>query len=103
MVQLFRTSTPQYVVCGTDDQHFDIFNKKRKAIKKALEMAMEYPGTTFQVCEKVNWESKVIFSINIEVKCKFEDVPDYYHNIIDLCRNKLDKMKFWRKPDGSSD
>ena len=69
MVQPFRTSTPQYVVCGTDDQHFDIFNKKRKAIKKALEMAMEYPGTTFQVCEKINWESKVIFSINIDVKC----------------------------------
>lgn len=103
MVQPFRTSTPQYVVCGIDGQYFNIFNKKSKAIKKALEMAMEYSGTTFQVCEKINWESTVIFSINIDVKLKFEDIPDYYDNIIDLCRIKLNKMKFWRKPDGSSD
>lgn len=103
MVKPLQTSIPQYCVCGIDGQHFDIFNKKKKAIKKAIEMAMEFPNTTFQVLEKVNWESTVIFSININVQNKFENIQDYYCGLIDLCNAKLNKMKFWRKPDGSSD
>jgi hypothetical protein len=99
MKQPFTTDSPVYAIRGMDSCQFNVFNKRAKAISNAIKMAAEYPGNTFQVFEKRNWEEKVIFSINLDLSYKFEDVQTFYQAMIEVFKSKLNKTKFWRSSD----
>lgn len=99
----FTTDIPTYVIRGESSLQLDVFNKKQKAIKAAIKMASEYSGITFHVIEKQNWSEEVIFSITLNYTTKFENLPLLYKGIVDVFQAKLNKIKFWRKADGSSD
>lgn len=103
MAQPLTTDVPTYVIRGVDSLQFDIFYKKQKAIKKAIKMASEYAGVTFQVIERQNWNEKIIFSITLDCNTGFENLPCLYKAMVDVFQEKLNKTKFWRKVDGSSD
>src|SRR5271157_514615 len=92
-------ATPRYRIEGVNGEYFDVFNKRANAIKAAIKMATEYPGTTFVVVKKVNLKDKVIFRFEIEIDFQFDDVQDVYRGIIEAYQKKLDKTKYWRKPD----
>jgi hypothetical protein len=99
MTQPFTTDIPIYVIRGGDSCQFNVFNKRSKAIKNAIKMATQYSGTSFQVIEKRNWEEKVIFSINLDVSHKFEDIQTFYQAMLEIFKSKLSKTRFWRKTD----
>ena len=94
-------ATPRYRIEGVKGEYFDVFGKRANAIKAAIKMATEYPGTTFVVVKKVNLKDKVIFRFKIEAQCEFDDLQDMYRSIIEVYQEKLDKTKYWRKPDDS--
>ena len=95
----FTPATPRYRVEGVKGEYFDVFNKRVNAIKAAVKMAAEYPGTTFLVVKKVNLKDKVIFRFKIEAEYQFDDVQDVYRAVIEVFQKKFDKTKYWRKPD----
>lgn len=94
-------ATPRYRIEGVKGEYFDVFNKKANAIKAAIAMAVEYPGTTFLVNRKSLVSEKIIFSFKIEADYRFDDVQDVYNGIIEAYQSKLDKTKYWRKPDAT--
>jgi translation initiation factor 2 alpha subunit (eIF-2alpha) len=100
MAQSFTIATPRYRVVGVKGEYFDIFNKRANAIKKAIEMAVEYSGTTFLVEKVVLGKSEIIFRYKVDVQFAFDDLQTVCENIIKVYQKKLGKTKFWRKSDG---
>lgn len=98
MPKAMTAGTPRYRVEGVKGEYFDVFNKRKNAIKAAIKLATEYPGTTFLVIKKTT-EDKVVFRFKIEVDFQFDDVQDFYRGVIEVFQKKLDKTKYWRKPD----
>lgn len=101
MRKVFTAATPRYRIESVKGEYFDVFNKRANAINAAIKMAVEYPGTTFVVVKKVNLKDKVIFRFKIEVDFDFDDLQNVYRSIIEVYQKKLDKTKYWRKPDDS--
>jgi|SRR6185369_13507919 hypothetical protein len=99
----FTIATPRYAVESVKGDHFDIFNKRVNAIKAAIKLASEYPGTTFVVVKKVFRKRKVIFSFQLDIHMDFDDMQDVFKNIIDVYQKKLGKTKYWRKSNGTND
>lgn len=95
-------ATPRYRLEGVKGEFFDVFAKKANAIKAAVQMAAEYPGTTFLVVRTTFLKKKVVFRFKLEIEYQFEDIQDVYRGIIDVYQDKLDKTKYWRKPDVST-
>jgi len=91
--------TPRYLIENERGDHFDIFNQRKNAIKKAISLGIEYPGATFLVIKRVNQKNNVIFRFKIDVECSINDIQDMYRGIIDSYQGKLDKTRFWRKAD----
>jgi hypothetical protein len=98
MPKAMTAGTPRYRVEGVKGEYFDVFNKRKSAIKAAIKLATEYPGTTFLVVKKT-LKDKVIFRFKIEVDFQFDDIQDFYRGVIEAYQKKLDKTKYWRKPD----
>lgn len=92
-------ATPRYRIEGVKGEYFDVFNKRKNAIKAAITLAIEYPGATFLVVKKVNFKDKIVFRFKVEVDFQFDDVQDFYRGVIEAYQEKLDKTKYWRKPD----
>jgi hypothetical protein len=44
-------------------------------------------------------KKKVVFRFKIETEFQFDDVQDVYRSVIEVYQAKLDKTKYWRKPD----
>jgi ATP-dependent Clp protease ATP-binding subunit ClpA len=97
----FTPATPRYRIEGVKGEYYDVFSKRANAIKAAVKMAAEYPGTTFLVVKKVNLKDKVIFRFKIETEFKFDDLQDVLRGIVEVYQEKLDKTAYWRKPDDS--
>ena len=94
-------SASRYRIEGVKGEYYDVFNKRANAIKAAIAMAIEYPGTTFLVVKKSLLKQKVVFSYKIESNFRFEDLRAVYSGVIEAYQNKLNKTKYWRKPDDS--
>lgn len=92
-------ATPRYRIEGVKGEYFDVFNKKSNAIKAAIALAVEHPGTTFLVARTSLVSRKIIFRYKVETEFSFNDLQDVYRSIIEVYQNKLDKTKYWRKPD----
>ena|ERR1700674_3517842 len=92
-------ATPRYRIESVKGDFFDVFNKRINAIKAAIKLAAEYPGTTFVVVKKVNFKDKTIFSFKVEVNCEFDDIQDMYQGILEAYQEKLNKTRYWRKSD----
>lgn len=92
-------AAPRYRIQGVKGEYFDVFSKRANAIKAAIKMATEYPGTTFVVVKKTNVTEKTIFSFKIEVDFQFDDIQDVYGGVVEAFQKKLNKTKYWRKPD----
>lgn len=90
--------TPRYRIESVKGEYFDVFNKRANAIKAAIKMATEYPGSTFLVVKKT-LEDKIIFSFRVDADFQFDDIKDVYQGIVEAYQKKLDKTKYWRKPD----
>ena len=99
MAKAYSIAVPRYHIGGLNGEVFDVFNKKRNAIKAAINMAIEYPGATFRVIKKVFHKETIIFSFKIELDMDFSDLQDIYAEIVKTYQHKLDKTKFWRKTD----
>lgn len=99
MGKSFTIATPRYRIEGVKGEYFDVFNKRANAIKAAVKMAAEYPGTTFLVVKKVNHKDKVIFRFKVEVQFEFDDLQDMCKAVIETYQEKLSKTKYWRKPE----
>lgn len=95
-------ATPRYRLEGVKGEFFDVFAKKANAIKAAIEMATEYPGTTFLVVRTTLLKKKVVFKMKIEMDFQFDDIRDVYGSMVGVYQQKLDKTKYWRKPDVST-
>lgn len=95
----FTIATPRYFIESVKGDHFDVFNQRTNAIRCAIKMATEYPGTTFVVVKKANYKRKIIFQFKIDIQMDFDDLTDVYQAVIDSYQKKLDKTKFWRKLD----
>lgn len=99
----FTLATPRYAIENSKGDNLDIFRRRANAIKAAIKLAVEYPGTTFVVVKKVFRKKKVIFSFRIDAQLDFDDVQDFYRSIIEVYQKKFNKTRYWRKSDGSSD
>lgn len=95
-------ATPRYRVEGVKGEFYDVFAKKANAIKAAVQMATEYPGTTFLVVRTTLVKKKIVFKFKLDIEYQFTDLQDVYRGIIDVYQEKLDKTKYWRKPDAST-
>jgi|SRR5579885_1222506 len=95
----FTIATPRYRIEGEKGEYFDVFNKRTNAIKAAIKMAAEYPGTTFLVVKLVFHKRKVVFRFKVDTQFDFDDLQDVYRGIIEVYQKKLDKTRFWRKSD----
>ena len=94
-----KGSTPRYRIEGVKGQYYDVFSKRANAIKAAVEMAVEYPGTTFLVVRTTLVSRKVIFKYRVEIEFDFNDLQDVYRGIVEVYQERLNKTKYWRKPD----
>jgi hypothetical protein len=94
-----KGSTPRYRIEGVKGQYYDVFSKRANAIKAAIEMAVEYPGTTFLVVRTTLVSRKVIFKYKVEIEFNFNDLQDVYRGIVEVYQERLNKTKYWRKPD----
>jgi hypothetical protein len=92
-------SSSRYRIQGVKGEYFDVFNKRANAVKAAIKMAAEYPGTTFVVVKKSLLKEKIIFSFKIEAEFQFDDIQDVYDGIVETYQIKLNKIKYWRKSD----
>lgn len=100
MTKQVTFGTPRYRIEGVKGEYFNVFKRRANAIKAAIKMATEYPGTTFLVIKRVVYKEQVIFRFKIENTFEFDDLQDVYNGIIEVYQQKLDKTKFWRKSDG---
>lgn len=92
-------ASPRYRIEGVKGEYFDVFSKKANAIKAAIALAVEHTGTTFLVVRTTLLKKKVVFSFKLEAEYKFDDIQDVYQGIVDVYQEKLNKTKYWRKPD----
>ena len=92
-------SSPRYRVEGVKGEYFDVFAKRANAIKAAIVLATEHPGTTVLVVRTTLLKKKIVFRFKIETEYQFDDLQAVYQGIIDVYQEKLDKTKYWRKPD----
>lgn len=92
-------SSPRYRVEGVKGEYFDVFAKRANAIKAAVALAVEHPGTTFLVVRTTLIKKKIVFQFKIEAEFQFDDLQDVYRGIIEVYQKKLDRTKYWRKPD----
>jgi len=102
-MKAFTLATPRYAVESANGTHCDVFNKRANAIKAAIELAAEYPGTTFQVVKKAMHKRKIIFSFMVSVQMDFDDLQSVYGGIAATFQKKLDKTRYWRKLDEPGD
>jgi len=91
--------SPRYRIEGVKGEYFDVFSKKANAIKAAIALAVEHTGTTFLVVRTTLVKKKVVFSFKLEAEYQFDDIQDVYQGIVDVYQEKLNKIKYWRKPD----
>ena len=91
--------SPRYRIEGVKGEYFDVFSKKSNAIKAAIALAVEHTGTTFLVVRTTLIKKKVVFSFKLEAEYQFDDIQDVYQGIVDVYQKKLNKTKYWRKPD----
>lgn len=96
-----KGSTPRYRIEGVKGEYFDVFAKRANAIKAAISMAVEYPGTTFLVVRTTLVSQKIIFRYKVEAEFSFDDLQDVYRGLVEVYQEKLNKTKYWRKPDDS--
>lgn len=96
-----KGSTPRYRIESVKGQYFDVFAKRANAIKAAISMAVEYPGTTFLVVRATLVSRKIIFRYKVETEFSFNDLQDVYRGIVEVYQEKLNKTKYWRKPDAT--
>jgi hypothetical protein len=89
--------TPRYSIENARGDFFDVFSKKKNAIKSAIGFAATYPGENFLVVRKSNHKSKIVFSIKIESQIQFSDLQDFYDGMISIYQKKKEKTRFWRK------
>jgi aspartate/tyrosine/aromatic aminotransferase len=101
MSKSYSIAVPRYQIRGIKGDVFDVFNKRTNAIRAAISMATEYPGATFQVIKQVLHKEKLIFQFKIETQVEFDDIQDMYRGLIEIYQKKLNKTRFWRKPDGA--
>ena len=101
MPKALTARTPRYRIEGVKGEYFDIFSQRKNAIRAAIKLASEYPGTTFVVVKKVNLKDKIIFRFKVEMEFQFDDIQDVLHGVVEAYQEKLDKTKYWRKPDDS--
>lgn len=94
-----KGSTPRYRIEGVKGEYYDVFSKRANAIKAAVEMAVGYPGNTFLVVRTSLISRKVVFKYRVEAEFAFDDLQDVYRAIAEVYQEKLDKTKYWRKPD----
>lgn len=94
-------ATPRYRIQGVKGEYFDVFNKRANAIKAAIQMASEYPGTTFLVVKKTLFKEKIVFRFKIESEFQFDDLQAVCNGVIEAYQKKLNKTKYWRKPDAT--
>ncbi len=94
-------ATPRYRIQGVKGEYFDVFNKRANAIKAAIQMATEYPGTTFLVVKKTLLKEKIVFRFKIESEYQFDDLQAMCNGVIEAYQKKLNKTKYWRKPDAT--
>ncbi len=99
----FTIATPRYYVESANGTLLDVFAKRVNAIRAAIQLASEFPGTTVVVVKKVHRKRKVIFSFKMDLSMDFDDVQDVYRSIVDTYQKKLNKTRFWRKLDESGD
>ena len=99
----FTIATPRYSVESANGTFLDIFAKRVNAIRAAIQLASEYPGTTIVVVKKVHRKRKVVFSFKMDMSMDFDDAQDVYRSIVDTYQKKLNKTRFWRKLDESGD
>lgn len=92
-------ASPRYRIEGVKGEFFDVFAKKANAIKATIALASEHPGTTFLVVRTTLLKKKVVFRFKLEAEFQFDDLQDVYRGIIEVYQDKLDKTKYWRKPD----
>ncbi len=92
-------ATPRYRVEGVKGEFFDVFAKRANAIKSAIAMAVEYPGTTFVVVRTTMVNRKIIFKFKIDIESQFKDIQDVYRGLLEVYQEKLNKTKYWRKSD----
>lgn len=92
-------ASPRYRVEGVKGEFFDVFSKRANAIKAAIALATEHTGTTFLVVRTTFLKKKVVFQFKLEAEYQFDDLQDVYQGIVDVYQKKLDKIKYWRKPD----
>lgn len=97
MTKAYSIAVPRYHISGSNGEVFDVFNKKRNAIRAAINMATEYPGTTFRVIKKVFHKETIVFSFKIELNMNFSDLQEVYAELVKVYQTKLEKTKFWRK------
>jgi len=100
MTKQITFGTPRYRIEGVKGEYFDVFKKRTNAIKTAIKMASEYPGTTFLVVRVTCHKRKVIFRFQIENQFDFNDLQDVYRSIVEVYQKKLDKTKYWSKSNG---
>lgn len=101
MPKAFTARTPRYRVEGVKGEYFDTFSQRKNAIRAAIKFAAEYPGTTFLVVKKANLKDKIIFRFKVEMEFQFDDIQDVLRGVVEAYQEKLDKTKYWRKPDDS--
>lgn len=101
MSKAYSIAVPRYQIRGIKGDVFDVFNRRTNAIQAAISMAVEYPGATFQVIKQVFHKEKLIFQFKIETQVEFDDIQDMYRSVIETYQKKLNKTRFWRKPDGT--
>jgi hypothetical protein len=99
MSKIMTGSSPRYRIESVKGKYFDVFAKKANAIKAAIALATEHPGTTFLVVRTTLIKKKVIFRFKLEIEYQFDDIQDVYQGIVDVYQKKLDKTKYWRDPD----
>lgn len=99
MHKALTAKTPRYRVEGVKGEYFDTFSQRKNAIKAAIKLAVEYPGATFVVVKKVNLKDKIIFRFKVEIEFQFDDIQDVLRGVVEAYQEKLDKTKYWRKPD----
>ena len=95
-MKYYTISTPRYFIKRKDEEVFDVFNTKNKAIETAIEMALSYPNNEFRVFKDVNRKEKEIFAISMNVRCDLSIRKTFFERAIELFKKKLQSIQYWR-------
>ena len=94
-----KPMSARYRVEGVNGEFYDVFKTRKRAIRTAIQIATEYPGTTFLVIKRGLTISKTLFRFCLDAEYQFEDLQDVLQSMIDVFQKKLNKTKYWRKSD----